>query len=453
MDSSSQEKAAIDAEASSTDPSHPASTLPQEEDTKPAPPTHPEGGVRAWATVFGAFLIQFCGFGYTTSFGVYQDFYTRDYLAHFSSSSISWIGSLNAFIVISAGLIAGRLHDQGHFYLLVWSGSLLQAFSLFMLSLCKREQFYQIFLAQALGMGLGAGIVYIPSVAVVSHYFKTRRALAMTFVAAGSSLGAVIHPIMLNNTIDRLGFATAVRASAGLVTGLLLIACLLMHPQYPPATPPLPFWKSLPRFARDKPYALAVIAASMSTVGLYFPLFYLQLDAITHGINKTLSFYSLVILNGASLVGRLTPGFFAHRLGVLNIITVGGGIGAVLILSMIAIKNVASVVVIAALYGFTAGTFITLMSPLMAILTDDMRELGLRMGVGFAMSGIGYLIGPPISGALLTADFRWWRPALFSGVMATVGFLFFCATVIALRQKTRAAAAAVREKDENEANP
>ncbi|KAJ7046294.1 hypothetical protein C8F04DRAFT_1063903 [Mycena alexandri] len=41
----------------------------------------------AWATVLGAFLIQFCGFGYTTSFGVYQDFYVRDYLSQSSPSA------------------------------------------------------------------------------------------------------------------------------------------------------------------------------------------------------------------------------------------------------------------------------------------------------------------------------------------------------------------------------
>jgi hypothetical protein len=29
------------------------------------------------------------------------------------------------------------------------------------------------------------------------------------------------------------------------------------------------------------------------TVGFYFTLFYLQLDAFTHGINQTLSFYSV----------------------------------------------------------------------------------------------------------------------------------------------------------------
>lgn len=76
----------------------------------------------------------------------------------------SWIGSLNAFLVISGGLIAGRLYDRGylcvrssfsticsllnldalHSYHLLYGGSLLLAFSLFMLSLAKPNQYYQV---------------------------------------------------------------------------------------------------------------------------------------------------------------------------------------------------------------------------------------------------------------------------------------------------------------------
>ncbi|KAG1820087.1 hypothetical protein EV424DRAFT_1402793 [Suillus variegatus] len=37
----------------------------------------PDGGFRAWRTVFGCFLMQFCGFGYVSSFGVYQDDFGR----------------------------------------------------------------------------------------------------------------------------------------------------------------------------------------------------------------------------------------------------------------------------------------------------------------------------------------------------------------------------------------
>ncbi|KAJ7159022.1 major facilitator superfamily domain-containing protein [Mycena crocata] len=377
----------------------------------------PEGGLRAWATVAGAFLVQFCGFGYTTSFGVYQDFYTRDYLTQSSSSAISWIGSVNTLLVISGGLFAGHFYDRGHFYALLYGGSLLLCFSLFMLSLCKPEQLYQIFLAQGLGAGIGAGTVYVPSVAVVSHYFQRRRALAMTIVASGSSFGAVIHPIMLNNTLrSKLGFANAVRASAGLISGLLLIACVLMHPRLPPPQSHPPFWRTVRKFGRDRVYVLATLGMTIFSVGFYFPLFYLQLDAVTHGINETLSFYSLVIMNTSSFVGRLSPGFFGHRIGVINMVVAASGAGSVLILSMIALKSVASVMVIGVLYGYCAGVFVTLLAPMLAILTTDMRELGLRMGVCFAVEGFGGLIGPPINGALLTGDYIWWRPALFSGV-------------------------------------
>ncbi|KAJ7662826.1 MFS general substrate transporter [Mycena polygramma] len=422
---------------------HSTSQLPKlqlasEASPVPSPQAFPEGGLQAWCTVAGA-----------------------------------WIGSINAFIIISGGLFAGRLYDRGHFHILLCGGCLLQCFSLFMLSLCKREQLYQvrstpsvalavpltqndqIFLAQGLGQGIGAGLVYIPSIAVVSHYFQKRRALAMTIVASGSSLGAVVHPILLNNMFHRLGFANAVRASAGLVSGLLLMACLLMRPRLPPATAHPPFWRSLPRFARDLPYVFAILAMCTYTTGFYFPLYYLQLDAITHGINQTLSFYSLVILNASSFVGRLSPGFFVHRLGVINMGAVAAGVGSVLILSMIALKSIASVVVIAIIYGYSAGIYspgVTLMAPLFTVLTDDLGELGLRMGIGFGFVGIGGLIdvpglkflfplGPPINGALLGADFIWWQPALFSGLMASVGCGFFVATLIAFKRKQKTAAA------------
>ncbi|KAJ7196427.1 major facilitator superfamily domain-containing protein [Mycena pura] len=356
-----------------------------------AVPTFPEGGLQAWATIAGACVTNILR--YTTSFGVYEDFYKRDFLTTSSASSISWIGSLSTFFVISGGLLSGRLFDRGYFYHLMIGGSLLLSFSLFMLSLCKPEKYYQVFLAHGVGVGLGAGTTYVPSIAIVSHYFRRRRAIAMAIVSTGSSLGAVVHPIMLNNTLrSHLGFGNAVRASAGLVSGLLLIACLLMRPRLPPPAADPPLWKSLKRFSRDRVYLTAIAGMTTFIGGFYFPIFYLQLDAISHGVSQTLGFYSLVILNGASCVGRLWPGFFAQRLGVINILMAASGCGAVLILSMIALKSVASVVAIGIIYGFWAGVFVTLMAPLVAVLTENMEELGLRMGVAFGIAGFSALI-------------------------------------------------------------
>jgi hypothetical protein len=63
----------------------------------------------------------------------------------------------------------------------------------------------------------------------------------------------------------------------------------------------------------------------------------------------------LVIMNGSSIVGRLAPGFFAQRLGIINVFSVAMGCGAVFILSMIALRTIASVVVIGVLYGLCIG--------------------------------------------------------------------------------------------------
>ncbi|KAJ7766713.1 MFS general substrate transporter [Mycena metata] len=347
------------------------------------PPAFPEGGFQAWATVAGAFLVLFCGLGYSYSFGVFQEFYTRDYLSQSSASAISWIGSVNSLLLIAPGLITGRLYDRGYFYHLLYGGSLLLSFSLFMLSFCKPQKFYQIFLAHGLGAGLGTGMAYLPSITVVSHYFQRRRSLAMIIVSSGAAFRSVVHPIMLNNTLRRLGFTNAVRASAGLVSGLLLIACIMMRLRLPPSAIHLPFWKSLRRFSRDKAYVFATMGLTTYIVGYYFPPFYLQLDAIQHGINQTLSFYSVSIL------------------------------------ALRAFKHIDS----------------PLMPPLLVVLTEDLGELGLRMGVAFTVVGIGGLIGPPIDGALLTDKYIWWRPALFSGIMAFVGVAFFVATLFVVKRR------------------
>ncbi|KAG2149283.1 major facilitator superfamily domain-containing protein [Suillus clintonianus] len=381
------------------------------------PHEFPEGGLAAWATTFGAFLVQLCGFGYTTSFGVYQDFYTQHYLTNETSSAISWIGSLNTFLVTAVGLISGSLYDRGYFYHLVIAGSLLQSFSLFMLSLSKPDQYYQIFLAQGIGLGIASGLVYVPSIAVVSHYFRRRRTLAMTFVASGSSLGAVIHPIMLNNLLNgRLGFGNGVRASAGLVSVLLLIACLCMRTRLDPPITPANYITAARKCIRDAPFLFAIAGGLFFQTGFYYPLFFFQLDSIKHGLSITFSFYSLVILNVSNCVARVTSGFIATFTGVPNLIIVATISGGVLTLGMIGLSSLASVVVLGVMYGYFAGLYIAMIAPLVATLTPDLSELGARMGICFFISGFGSLIGTPISGALLTSNYIWWIPALFSGV-------------------------------------
>ena len=85
-------------------------------------------------------------------------------------------------------------------------------------------------MVQGVLAGIGSGLTYVPSMAVISQHFSKRRTLAMSFVASGTPLGAVIHPIMLNHLFNgHVGFSRGVLASAGFVSTLLLIACLSMR--------------------------------------------------------------------------------------------------------------------------------------------------------------------------------------------------------------------------------
>ncbi|KAH0827063.1 MFS general substrate transporter [Lanmaoa asiatica] len=416
----------------------------------------PEGGTAAWCTVIGAVLVQFCGFGYTSSFGVYQDFYTLRYLTNESTSAISWIGSINAFLGTGFGLVAGALYDRGYFYYLLIGGSLLQSFTLFMLSLSQPGQYYevchpankiqsrptdsepQILLAQGIGLGIAQGLLYVPTMAVVSHYFSQRRTLAMSLTASGASLGAIVHPIMLNNLFNRsVGFANGVRISAAFISVLLLIACLLIRTRLEPHKHPANYLSVGKGVFHDVPFCVMSIGLLCFQTGFFFPLFYLQLDSVQHGNSEMFSFYSLVLLNGGGLIGRLSTGFIAPRVGVPRFMIISTGVCGILILAMIGLNNIRTVVVLGTIYGYFAGVYIALLSPLMALLTNDLSELGARMGIGMTVTGIGSLLGGPISGALLTPEYKWWQPSLFSGLIALTGCSLLVMMQLALTHRRK----------------
>lgn len=94
-------------------------------------------------------------------------------------------------------------------------------------------EYYQIFLAQGLAFGIGAGAVFTASTVCVGQWFLKRRGFAIGIVTTGSSLGGVIWPFFLNKVIQDVGFAGAVRYTA-LFMGIVLVAsCLVIRARLP----------------------------------------------------------------------------------------------------------------------------------------------------------------------------------------------------------------------------
>ncbi|KAG6853434.1 hypothetical protein C0991_004434 [Blastosporella zonata] len=288
----------------------------------------------------------------------------------------------------------------------------------------------EIFLAQGLGVGTAVGITYVPGVSILSHYFHRRRALAMGIAVSGSGVGGAVHSVMLNQLFHgRVGFRNGVRASGGMVGALLIIAILLMKPRLPPTSRKHgSTLHDLKVFLRDPPYVIMVTGTVLVFAGLYYPIFFLQLNAIKNGITPSLAFYTLVILNGASTVGRVLPNLLVARMGVLNVMIPCVLISGLLAFCTAALKNVVGTIMFAILYGFFSGAYASLLSPMIASLAKKDTEIGARLGICFTFTGFGGLIGTPIAGALLSNDFIWWRPSLLSGFCVVTGGLCFAAT-------------------------
>ena len=140
------------------------------------------------------------------------------------------------------------------------------------------------------------GLTYVPALGIVAHHFARRRSLVMGIVASASSVGGIVHPIMLNQLIHgSVGFAWGVRASA-FMNGVLLAAASLMMTTRLPSKPKHGFselmfyWRG---FFKDPSYNVACLGTFLLVAGAFYPTFYLQLMAVERGVSTTLAFYTV----------------------------------------------------------------------------------------------------------------------------------------------------------------
>ena len=95
--------------------------------------------------------------------------------------------SSRSVCVLFVGACTGPIFDAGHLRLLLLIGSFGVVFGFMMLSLCT--EFWQALLAQGFVIGLGGGMLFVPSVAILPTYFSTKIGLAIGLAASGSSMG------------------------------------------------------------------------------------------------------------------------------------------------------------------------------------------------------------------------------------------------------------------------
>ncbi|MCJ1471509.1 hypothetical protein MMC13_000149 [Lambiella insularis] len=389
------------------------------------PRSFPDGGLQAWLVVFGGFCCMFVSFGWINCIGVFQEYYQTTLLRQYSPSTISWIVSLETFMMFVGGPFLGKLYDNyGPRYLLL-IGSFLHVFGLMMTSIST--QYWHFILAQGICSPIGASAIFYPAMSSLSTWFFRRRALAFGVMASGSSLGGVIFPILVQRLIPEIGFPWTMRVAAFIILGLLVIANLTMKSRLPPNPTPFEFMAFV-RPLHEPAFALMCLGAFFVFLGLFLPIDFVQLHGLAIGMSANLASYLIPILNAASIFGRTIPGYLGDRFGRFNVLVIVNFFSAILILALwLPSQANAPLIVFAALYGFGTGAFVSMM-PACTAQISDIREIGVRNGTAFAILSLAALCGNPIGGALLGDGNSFTKLQIFSGVVYLVGaaLLFVC---------------------------
>ncbi|KAI9662543.1 MAG: hypothetical protein M1821_008710 [Bathelium mastoideum] len=359
----------------------------------------PDGGLLAWTQAIMGHLVIFNTWGYIASYGVFQTYYTTT-LGH-PPSDISWIGSVQIFLLFFIGTFSGRAVDAGLFHHVFVSGFVLQLIGVFMTSLATK--YWQLFVAQGVCTGLANGLQFCSTMSLISTYFSKKRAFAMGVAATGSATGGLVFPAIVRCLLPKIGFPWTVRVLGFVMLGIGCLYTATLRTRLPPRkSGPL---VELSAF-KEPTYVLYVFGIFFEFWALYFAFYYVgAFGRNIIGISYEESIDLLLIQNGIGILGRLIPNFFADRtFGPLNMIIPFAFATGAVFYAWIGVNSRSGIYTFACVYGLVSAGIQSLFPATLTSLTTDISKTGVRLGMGFTIVSFACLTGPPLAGALIERD-------------------------------------------------
>lgn len=283
--------------------------------------------------------------------------------------------------------------------MLLITGSLASVISYFLLAECTK--YWHFMLCLSILGGISSAVVTTVSIAVLSHWFYRRRALASGLCMSGSSAGGAIIPLLLRTLFKEYGWTWSIRIIAFMALACYAVGILLVKGRLPvvnetKAIVDLGAFKS-PRLCF---LAIAVFAFEFIIFGCAALLpTYVRYS----GLDLDIQFYSLTVLNGMSLVGRVLPGIAADLVGRFNILLILAAITLVIMGSVwipFGSSSEATLYAVVAIFGFGSGGWISL-APVCAGQLCRTEEYGRFYGTIYSVAAFGVLLTVPVGGELL----------------------------------------------------
>ena len=350
------------------------------------------GSRYGWVVVAAAFTLMFVGFGAAYSFAAFFAAFEAEFGA--SRGGIALVFSVAAFLWFSSGAPAGVLADRYGVRRVALIGVACLVVALWVAA--SARSLGMLYATYSIGIGVGVGLTYVPSIGAVQPWFVANRAFASGLAVAGIGAGNIAGPLLAEWWIGIFGWRGAYLCFAIFVAVLGgIAACAIKETEH--RSSGIKDGITLRGALKTAPFWLLFASLMLSCIGLFVPMVHLGPYAVDAGYSAAQGVTLVSLIGLGSLLGRFTIGGPADRLGrIPSLAVMYAGLGAMFVLWWAA-SAYWVLALFAVVFGICYGAYVALLPTIVMDLYGPRSVSGI-IGCLYTGCGLGTLVGPWLAG-------------------------------------------------------
>jgi sugar phosphate permease len=318
---------------------------------------------------------------------------------------------------LSGPLVGHWIDTRGARSAIIIGGALTAVSYILLASTQTLWQFYVFYGAHAFCRQL---MFFIPFQSLVGQWFRRRRGVALSVLGSGFSIGGFAVLPLMTLIIDALGWRGAYLFSGALVAAFFLPAGFLIIRNRPSEVGEFVDGDTE---AEARPAAIAAEAEDGRSIplrqALRMPLFWVfalgfmflffgmmgwmvhQIPFYeSHGMSRGTAAVIVSLSAGASMVARLSMGFFADRIQRFEV-TVIGLLGLMLLaMATLLVSTSPPAIALFLLFWVTGASCGPMVESLVLIKAFGMRYFGSILGACLVVETLGQIVSPSLAGKI-----------------------------------------------------
>eukprot|EP00092_Neocalanus_flemingeri_P039693 GFUD01043225.1.p1 GENE.GFUD01043225.1~~GFUD01043225.1.p1 ORF type:complete len:450 (+),score=115.12 GFUD01043225.1:98-1447(+) len=407
-----------------------------------------EGGW-GWVVVLASFLCVCVLDGIGYSFGVFLEPLLAD-LGE-GRGVLSMAGSMQVGVYGFSSPVVARIINKYGERRPCMVGAVISAAGLLVASYATG--IWTLLLGYSVITGLGFGLMYLPSVVIVSKHFLVRRSLATGIVLCAAGVGTFIMAPLAQLMMEQWGWRGSMRGLAGLCLGCVLCGAAMSPGTVSQETKDGPgvgltgptvdrpclakvLGSDLANSAALPVFFLLALGDMLATLSLYIPYTHLPSAAMATGVSASHAALLVSAIGVTNTLGRLTAGWmcdqpWSHPIVIITTV-ISCSVPFLYLFSIVA--SFWFFLFFSCSFGFLTGMWVSA-TPGALIHLLGLPLLGPTFALLTAARGCAALGGPPLAGMVVDLLGDRAMALVMAGGVMTLSSLFYAVSAVANKRR------------------